>query len=828
MLALPLVAIPAVAADDPAAAPVKSVFAADRPSSEALGLVPDDASHALRFPAEPVVLSWSPVPGAVSYRVLVSDSPSFTTVRWSGETDQTSIAPTELLADGAYWWRVVATDAAGTRGVASRAARFAKSWPNEVSGTTVSDAPGGPAATVIGLQPYFTWSPVPGAKEYELQIAPADGFATPALAVQHVHATFFTPGVLTVLPDDGYQWRVRARDAAGHPGQWSVPGQFTKAWSTATPLEPAPDASVGDVFLRWAPVPGAETYDVQLTQIANTWVGNGLKIGTSTTNTALVPTDGEEQSSAILPGDAWWRVRPVVKGVPGTWSPVRHMVVAPAAVTGPAAVLTPAADSDSALTPHLRWSPVTGATIYRVDIATDASFNNIVESQTLRRNAWASRKPLPDNQVGAGYFWRVVWGTGSADNPNWQIDEAVAPRGMFSKQTRVTLATGDGSLVSEPPLLSWAGVPGAAKYQLQLGRDPSFDNSSEPPLSATIYSLGVVPGAESEGARPLVDGTWHWRVRAIDGAGLGQTWSPVGRFTLTAPQPVPSSPADGDAVVGSPVLRWAPVPEACGYDVQLKDGPALTEADAVVSTAQTALVPTGQQVTKPGRWHWRVRADLCDDAKGQWSPVRAFRSVAPPDFGLNAVSTRVGYGTPVVVSGGLRFGGAAVTRPTLRIERRLWPERDYAFIGTVNGDARGRFAFRLQPRRTASYRLRWVTEAGVARGEAAFALQVVPRVTMRLGAPRVVRRGSLKVTGSVFPARPAVIQARTSEGWQTVRKLSLKRPRFTLKLRAALEPGSHRLRLLVPGDRRLGTARTAARALLVYDRFVIAGGKRGR
>ncbi len=71
----------------------------------------------------------------------------------------------------------------------------------------------------------------------------------------------------------------------------------------------------------------------------------------------------------------------------------------------------------SALTPVLNWTPVTGAAVYRVDIATDSQFNNVVYSDLTTNTDWAMRSPLPDNQVNAGYYWRVVWGACRLDQP---------------------------------------------------------------------------------------------------------------------------------------------------------------------------------------------------------------------------------------------------------------------------------------------------------------------------------------------------------------------------------------------------------------------------
>jgi hypothetical protein len=130
--------------------------------------------------------------------------------------------------------------------------------------------------------------------------------------------------------------------------------------------------------------------------------------------------------------------------------------------------------------------------------------------------------------------------------------------------------------------------------------------------------------------------------------------------------------------------------------------------------------------------------------------------------------------------------------------------------------------------RSTSYRLVWRETARNPEGAAAFAINVAPRVTFRLASSRVVRRKGLLVKGSIYPKRPAAIQLRTSDGWKTVRKLKPRRARFAVPVPTRrIEPGVHRLRLWVPRDARRKFVNTASRqrGVLVYDKFVIRGGR---
>jgi hypothetical protein len=127
--------------------------------------------------------------------------------------------------------------------------------------------------------------------------------------------------------------------------------------------------------------------------------------------------------------------------------------------------------------------------------------------------------------------------------------------------------------------------------------------------------------------------------------------------------------------------------------------------------------------------------------------------------------------------------------------------------------------------RSADYRLVWRETEKNPQGTAAFGIDVTPRVSFRLATSRVARRAALRVKGSVYPKRPAVIQMKTSDGWQTVRTLAPKKAgRFSVAVPTGkFVPGRHRLRLYVPrdGQRRFANVSSRQRGVLVYDRFVI-------
>lgn len=814
----------------PAPTQAKSPFTADRLSSKPTGLTPNSATSPVLYPEQAVVLRWGDVPGAVGYTVEIADNPGFSRVVWSAEVAMAMAAPEILLPDGGYWWRVQAIDQAGTKGLWSDVARVAKSWPNRIAGLRLTSTPLGGPVTHTALNPYLFWDPVPGAKSYDVEVTPGDQFNNVTFAGHNLPQPFASPAAVGAIPDDTYSWRVRARDANGNPGPWTVaPNPFTKAWTAPVPRTPADDpiTPVGDLLFSWDPVEGAERYQIQVTNQQFNWVGPSLKIDATTSANGFVPSLAEERAKAMGYGRLWWRVRPIIGGVYGTWSePWTVNWQAPSGSPAPP-TLTSTGDTDTGLSPQLSWTPVAGMKLYRVDTATDPQFNNIVESELTTSTSWVSRNPLPDNQLGTGYHWRVVWGDGvTVEDPGWKVDEHLAPKATYRKQTRVTLSSPvNGGTVSDPPVLTWGAVPGIAKYSVELSQDGQFSPTST--RTATLFGQGAVPGSMSDGERRLSEGTWYWRARAVDGGGAGQTWSPVGSFTLTSPRPTQREPNDGSTVVFSPLLSWSPVPGAVGYDVQVARDPSFASAggtDEVLETAQTSLVPPRSRITTPGVHYWRVRADYGDEITGQWSPTRSFRSVFPPSFNLNSVPRRVDFRRKLVLSGQLKNNGRPVRRARLILERRVWPNDAYRPAGVVRTSTSGRFRFALRMTRTTDFRLVWPASNTHPEGTASFGIQVQPRVSFRLTTSRIARKRVLKVKGTIFPRRPAAIQMRTSDGWKTIRKIKPRRARFSVGVGTKrLDPGKHRLRLWVPRDKRRKLVNKASRqrGVLIYDRFLI-------
>jgi len=517
------------------------------------------------------------------------------------------------------------------------------------------------------FDPLLTWSTVPGAARYDVEVNTTQDFAPGStVATANVSGNAVSP--TKHLPNNTYYWRVRAVDPDGRAGNF-VTGTFAKEFDAVAPDATVPGLtlnegrsglSIGstssDPVLTWAPVPGASSYEVAVGPIGNAagsacdWAAGNVFGGSATKSvvvdnpyidlaiTGTGPNPGigasTRQTHKLVSGQKYCaRVRAIDGAgnvsqftyLGGANNQAAFTYAAPPllADTPGCPVLPqptyaePAAGATLPRTPKFHWSAVANARSYYVVVARDPSLTNIVDIAFTDRTYYVPRDTYADETT--GYYWAVLPSpTAAGSCPS----DAPGTYPRFDKTSIPPAPQGPdaGASISAQPVFRWGSAEGAKDYRLQVARDAEFKDLVDNVVTAsTAYAASTTYP---------VDTQLFWRVRARDANNIELGWSGPRAFRRTLPTPAPEA---GNPTTGSviPVLAWAPVPNAVsyGFHVDKVDGSA---QDFTVATPR--FTPT--QFYGNGIWKWRVRANFpagSGTVSGPYSPTVDFlRRILPP------------------------------------------------------------------------------------------------------------------------------------------------------------------------------------------------------
>lgn len=343
------------------------------------------------------ILSWGSVLYADKYDVQIANNAKFTGATTYSDISGTSMEA-DTLADGKYYWRVMAKNLLGQT----------SAWSGSFSFTVDTVAPAAPVlskplnnSSIVG-NPAFSWLASVGATKYQLQYeytADADNDTYDYRSVEFSgvkHSPTMVPTALTTI-----YWQVRAMDAAGNWGSWSD----SFAVTIQPPVPAAPKLSIPAnnsvqvtnlPTLTWGSVPFAKTYHIQ---IAN----NSKFLGTLTYDDLDV-TGTSKDYGPFADGKYYWRVQSInANGGFSPWSSTFSFTVD---TTGPDAPtnLKPDNAINTRLNPDFSWAASTSAKLYQYQIDTVNTFASPdYDVATLKTPS----VKLPISLVQNTYYWRV-------------------------------------------------------------------------------------------------------------------------------------------------------------------------------------------------------------------------------------------------------------------------------------------------------------------------------------------------------------------------------------------------------------------------------------
>jgi hypothetical protein len=638
-------------------------------------LAPADGAG-VPFPTTPLLLRWSSVPRAYKYRVYIATDPGLGTLvvkDGSGpiSTSGTVYSPAIALAPGRYYWAVEAVDASSHRGARSAVGSFDWSWPSATS-TTVSDLIDEP----VVMDPHLAWNPVPGAVGYDVEVNYSDDWSvgSKVCCSAITRGTELSPTV--ILPNNVYNWRVRAIDPDGNYGQWNVGTPFDKHFGNVPPTiqnlrlrdregDLAAGTATSTPIVVWDPVPGAADYEYQIvprTLGVCDWTqpdASDVWRNTVTASTAWTPLAtygpgvdppdprytqvGVATDSQPVSGKQYCfrvRARTGNSAVFSDWTQLGGLGAAGFTYTAPpvsgdplgmatdATYRLPVHGSSTPRSPLFTWNPVAGANSYWVVVAKDAAFTEIFDVAFTRITAYSPRlakspETYPDDTT--PYYWAVLPSPETIGGNVGTVPAQQSPRSFVKASDAPALITpAGGSDVASQPVFRWSWREGAKDYRLQVAQDPTFGD----PLDDVKTQATSFTPTKSYPA----DTVLYWRVRVTDVKDRGLSWSPTGTFRrrLPIPRHADDNPTGGPTI---PALAWLPVQGAESYSIHADQADGTTRDYTLRGTVFTPNIFYGT-----GVWHWQIRANFPGGSQSGWSAATPFTRTIPPPDGVNAIN----------------------------------------------------------------------------------------------------------------------------------------------------------------------------------------------
>lgn len=592
-------------------------------------LTPIDGQE-LPQPAEPPLLSWSPVAGATSYTVEVDTELEYVSPLSFTTRGSTLVVPVNQTA-GTYVWHVKASKADGveTGYSASRSYTVLPIDTPQIAGPETNSQ----VEDVV-----LDWDPVPGAKWYELQVDDDADFGSVVQGVvpDKVFGTRFSPK--TTFANDQYFWRVRAVDLSGEPTEWdSVDADtffsFTRNWrDTPAPVHPA---GVGvqhvfdDLYFEWTPVQHASNYELWVSTDENFTVSNPSTKVCHVAGTTY--TAGDDSDVCMPPTEGvtyYWKVRPMDRplsgaGVPGIFS------AATAFTYRGASSLSGASPSggETVAIPTFSWDELNSTEKYQIRV-----FNGQGTEIHFRETYSTTYTPMNLARFTAAqgpFTWSLtgfdVRGNRTLSYINSFNISDTLPGATGTPLTPLTGLASDAATVRFPNL-TWQPVDGADHYRVHIGDKETntwWGATEAPILQEKLY----YPAATDVTTRFLGAGEYDWYVTAhlangtplVDpntsppasaaryatfkiaalGVPQGQRIALTGT-ALDADQACTETLDDGPehvctGVPSTPVLDWEPVPGASYYRVHIsRDSDFSTGAldSTPPATVNTRWAPT--------------------------------------------------------------------------------------------------------------------------------------------------------------------------------------------------------------------------------------------
>lgn len=372
-------------------------FSTKKPQTPPATPVLSSPSSNAVVPTGKVLLSWQGVSNASSYRLQVAKDAQFSSpIHDSSDLTNTSIE-LELLAAGTYFWRVSASNQAGSSAFSVARSFEVLNPPSTPQLVSPSNQSLDQSISIL-----LSWSAASNASSYRVQVATVRDFSQVLRDVSNVSGTQLQ--LDNLAEGITYYWRVRASNPVGN-SSYSVTWEFSTKKALTVPAAPILSSPSNSAILKkepvqmqWQAVNTADDYQIQ------------ISLSSNFSQQILVNAQGIGVTSFQFQELAYntvyfWRVRARNAAGFGSYSSIRSFKTEAEPQLAAAVLRSPAKDglieSDQV---EFKWSPVPEATGYTLYLSQDSLFKS---GQSILRNISDTTLRLTDLQREKTYFWKV-------------------------------------------------------------------------------------------------------------------------------------------------------------------------------------------------------------------------------------------------------------------------------------------------------------------------------------------------------------------------------------------------------------------------------------
>jgi hypothetical protein len=378
-----------------------------------------------------------------------------------------------------------------------------------------------PSGPTQEQRPFFAWTDVPGAYEFRIWITNSSTGAHPQVLTTSLVTAWQPEQDLGIGKFDVW---IQAVKADGTRLPWSLKSSFEI--NTGVFIDPLP-ARIANArpTVNWAPVPGADAYEVY---VSNLSTGQGGVIREFVTTNKWTPAQDMDLSKYRI-----W-ARAVIRGkYNARWSGGRDFTVCnPPVPVGPSVFAT-------VQRPEFRWGAVSGASTYGFQLRNTVTGKVVVDVRGLTTPQFTPAGPIPFGK----YRWWAIAESATGIRSDWStgVDLIVSDKPI--------LLSPSGTVSGQNLKLTWMAFPGAVSWEVWLNRSqPQQFIVSASSLTQTEYVVPV----------KLVSGvTYRFWTRAVTGDNRTTQWSQPMEFTVASSEA--AEPGSGEESILSPLQRSLPI-----------------------------------------------------------------------------------------------------------------------------------------------------------------------------------------------------------------------------------------------------------------------------